>query len=999
MSVERTARWRGTAFSIGVAGLLMAAATIPMPAQQMVTETRDASQPQDEEFAKLVKEWTTQPYYSSPLVDHLPKVAGIPTPKDIIGYHVGAPAKLTYYADALKFYRALAAATPRVKVETIGRSDEDRELVVVWVTSDENMKTLQQNRDNLAKIADPRGLSDDQVRQLIATTKPHYHLMGGLHSGETGPSEMLMELVYRLATETSPLIKQIRDNVIVSVTPQADPDGRDRNVDWFYRGLEQQTPASGAPPNATAGAATEGGRGRGQAAAATPAAEPGADAAGGGRGGGAAALPYWGKYVYHDNNRDINLSQVSMRALVDWYFTAHPPIMHDLHEAQPLLYTYSGAAPQNPNLDPILFSELPWFSNFEMAQMTKWGMPGVYTHAFMDGWSPGYLGSVAYNHNGMMRMYETQSGRESGPGAGAGRGARGEGAGGGGDADAGRGGRSGPAVPTGRGGNQPREWYRGIPIPPGAVNTFSRRNNTNYMETAVLSALQLTASFPNLIVENFYLKTRNSIESGKTDAPYGFVIPVHRDMTRVAALVNMLRTQRIEVGQATAEIKLSDGTFPAGSYVIKRDQPYGRLAKNLLEKQQFPDPNLRTYDDSGWTMGLAMLADVKEIKDKAILDVKTTLVKDAVAKGKVTGTGTAGFAVAHYGSNNLIAFRYKLRDLGMKIADKAFTSDGVEFPAGSFVIAAPADPKALRAAIEDLGLTAVALTSLPTVASHDADAPRIAMFSSWTGTQDIGWVRYTFDKFGIPYDLIYKERVKKGNLRADYDVIVMPTQTLNRQAVFQAPAARPVPYVKTEKYKFLGMYGESPDISGGMGGDGADAFAKFLDAGGTLIAMGNAVRFPTELGFARTVDASGNTSEQFYAPRPLVNAEILRPEHPVFYGYPDKTIPIKYLGGPLMSVGTPDQNAVLARYVGGDDAVLSGLMKGASEIRQRPFAIDVPGGLTGKGRVVLFSNNPIYRWQNHGEFNMVFNALMNWNDLAGTSQTSAGKPVTSSGGY
>src|SRR4026209_118502 len=226
-------RWSGLA----VCAALLAAA-LSMPAQQMVTETRDPAQPQDEEFARLVAAWTTATSYSSPLVDHLPKVNGIPSPKDVLGHHIGAPATLTYYADILKYYRALAAATPRVKVETIGKSDEDRELVVVWVSSDENMRTLQRNRDNLAKIADPRGLSPDQIKQLIAATKPHYHLMGGLHSGETGPSEMLMELVYRLATETSPLISQIRDNVIVSVTPVADADGRDRNVDWFYRGLE-----------------------------------------------------------------------------------------------------------------------------------------------------------------------------------------------------------------------------------------------------------------------------------------------------------------------------------------------------------------------------------------------------------------------------------------------------------------------------------------------------------------------------------------------------------------------------------------------------------------------------------------------------------------------------------------------------------------------------------------------------------------------------------------
>ena len=310
MTVARFKWQRQWAFL--VSGLALVAA-IALPAQQMVTETRDPAQSQDEDFAKSVKEWTTQPYFISPLVDHLPRVPGIPMPKDVLGYHVGAPGKLTYYTDALKYYRALAAATPRVKIETIGRSDEDRELVVVWVSSDENIANLQRNRANLAKIADPRGLSEEEIRRLIAGTRPHYHLMGGLHSGETGPSEMLMELVYRLATENSPLIRQIRENVFVSVTPQADPDGRDRNLDWFYRTQEEERERASSEEEPQTGSPAEGR---------------------GGRAGGP-GVPYWGKYVYHDNNRDINLSQVSMRALADWYFTAHPPIMHDLHESQP----------------------------------------------------------------------------------------------------------------------------------------------------------------------------------------------------------------------------------------------------------------------------------------------------------------------------------------------------------------------------------------------------------------------------------------------------------------------------------------------------------------------------------------------------------------------------------------------------------------------------------------------------------------------------------------
>src|SRR5580698_2406654 len=141
--------------------------------QAMVNETRDPNQKQDEEFAKLYATWTGEAKYGSPLVDHLPRVAGIPTPKDVLGYYIGAPAKLTYYADILKYYRALAKASPRVKIETIGKSDEGRELVVVWISSEDNLKNLAQNRANLAKIADPRGMTEAQVRAIMAKTKPH----------------------------------------------------------------------------------------------------------------------------------------------------------------------------------------------------------------------------------------------------------------------------------------------------------------------------------------------------------------------------------------------------------------------------------------------------------------------------------------------------------------------------------------------------------------------------------------------------------------------------------------------------------------------------------------------------------------------------------------------------------------------------------------------------------------------------------------------------------
>lgn len=937
------------------AGLLLVA-PLASGAQQLTLDTRDPAQAQDPTYDQAIREWLANPRHSSPLVDHLPLVPGIPTPRDVLGYHVGAPRILTHYEKQLAYYRALEKASPRVKVETIGRSDEGRELVVVWISSEANMQKLAENRKNLARIADPRGMTDTQVRTVLAQTKPHYHLMGGLHSGETGPSETLMELAYRLTAETSPIIKQIREQLYVSITPAADADGRDRNVDWFLRNqafsratTTAQAPSAAAPNDTTRRA-------------------PAPPSFAGGQ------VPYWGKYVYHDNNRDINIKLVQMRAIIDWYFTAFPPIMHDLHEAQPLLYTYTGGPPQNPNLDPILFAELPWFGNWEMAQMTKWGMPGVYTHAFMDGWSPGYLGSVAYNHNGLMKMYETQSGRDLDSAAMAAA-RRGEtvGAAGGGAF----GGRAG-AIPTGRGGAQDREWYRGIPIGFNDIATFTRRSNANYMQTGVLSALQLASMFPQTVLENFWIKTRNSIEEGKTKAPYGFVIPKQRDMTRVAEMVNLLRVQRIEIGEATAPVKVGNTTYPAGSYIIKRDQPYGRLAKNLLERQQYPDARLNTYDDSGWSMGFAMGVDVVEVADSSILKAPVTTVDKVVLRGTVTGARGSMLAVAHLGSNSMITFRYLLRRVPMKVAEASFSAGDTTYPAGSFLIDAK-HANAARALIDSLGLTAAYLPQAPTVRTHEADVPRVAIYSQWSGTQNLGWYRLTFDEFKVPYDLIYKERVKQGNLRRDYDVILIAEQNLSKSTVMQAPAARPVPYRKDPTYKFLGMYGETDDITGGFGQAGVDAFAAFLEQGGTLIAVGESARLPIEFGWARTVDKKpvpGLTAQ-----RPLVEATITRPEHPVFYGFGKTTIPVKYVGGTPFTVGIADEANVLARYVGGDKAVLSGLMTGADSLRARPFAVDLPQAVKGSGRVILFANNPIYRWQNHGEFNMVFNSLLNWNDV------------------
>jgi len=155
---------------------LLLLSAIAAPAQTPST------QPMDPDYAASVKEWTTKPEFLSPLVDHLPASTTVPSPKSVLGYYIGAPKKLTYYADMVKYYRALAAATPRVKVIELGKTEEGRESIMVFVGSEESIAHLDGNKKNLARLADPRGLTPEEAAKIVASTKPIYTLSGGLHS-------------------------------------------------------------------------------------------------------------------------------------------------------------------------------------------------------------------------------------------------------------------------------------------------------------------------------------------------------------------------------------------------------------------------------------------------------------------------------------------------------------------------------------------------------------------------------------------------------------------------------------------------------------------------------------------------------------------------------------------------------------------------------------------------------------------------------------------------
>src|SRR5205085_2906869 len=207
--------------------------------------------------------YSTAPVFTSSLVDYLPASKNVPTPEVVLGDISGAPGILPYSADVYRYMRLLEKASPRVKVFSIGKTEEGREMIAVAVSSEENLKNLEENRARLGKLGDPRSikLDDAEADKLVAEAVPVYYITGTIHSPETGAPTALMELAYRLAVDESPYIKEIRDGTVTLITPVVEVDGRDRMVDLYKWHLSH--PKEFFP-----------------------------------------WLVYWGKYVAHDNNRD-----------------------------------------------------------------------------------------------------------------------------------------------------------------------------------------------------------------------------------------------------------------------------------------------------------------------------------------------------------------------------------------------------------------------------------------------------------------------------------------------------------------------------------------------------------------------------------------------------------------------------------------------------------------------------------------------------------------------
>lgn len=928
-----------------------------------------AQQAIDEEYTRLIQEHLQDERITTELVDHLPASETVPTPLDFHGRIVGTPGELTYAADIHAYMRAIADASPRASVWSIGESEEGREMIVMAIGSEEAIADLESYRGYLQELTDPRVTSEARAQELIeGLAKPIYWITSGMHSTENGGPEVLQELAYRLVVQESEFISTIRDEVITFITPVIEVDGRERRVDTYYFNKERPE--------------------------------------------GEATLPmmYWGKYVAHDNNRDgmgmfLDLTKNVLKVQLEWA----PIIMHDLHEQQVYLYTSTGTGPYNEAFDAITISEWWTLAQNDVVEMTKRGVPGVWTYNFYDGWTPNYMFTIAHSHNAIGRFYEVAA--------------------------------YGPDNRTLRAGGTTtsREWFR--PNPPLPEIQWGPRNNTNIQQSAVLLSLKYVADHPEWFLENYWMKNQRSVQKGLDGPVHAWVIPAEqRRKSDAAQAVNDLMFQGLEFHRADRDFTAGGVEVAEGDYIVRADQPFRTLADMYFSLQQFSLDNPRPYDDTGWTFQLQRNLELHTVEDASILDqAMTPFTGPATASGGIRGDGDV-LVVDHTSDNALVTFRFRHSSVPMQAAEEDFELEGHTFRAGAFIVP-NADLAELGGTLEELGLSGWAVDAAPEVPTHELDVPRIGYVHSWRRTQDEGWVRAALDTYEIPYDYFADLKLAEGGLRDRYDVIIFPHVGGSAQSHLEGVPMTgdlPLPYRRTAETPNLGGIDEADDIRGGMGWTGLVELARFVQEGGTLITEGSTATIFPEFGI--TPGVSVESPEGLVTPGSVYRGIISDPSSPLAYGFEGEQIPVYFKGDVVMSAGgaggggffgrgggswqntTPMANrpelspwegstaedaggeegdaraelSALARRFGGggggsegtrvvlsfpqsaDRMLLSGGLGGGEALEGRAQLVDASFG---DGHVVMFAIRPFWRWQSQGNYFFGFNAILNWNDL------------------
>ncbi|MCY3742441.1 MAG: M14 family metallopeptidase [Candidatus Poribacteria bacterium] len=847
-----------------------------------------------------------------------PTSAQLMAPEEVLGFQVGSDYQVAGWKTVSDYMRHVAANSDRVLVEELGKTTEGNALLMLLISTPENLENLARYQQIQRELAIPTKRSVE-LDALAQEGKAVVLINCNLHSTEIASSQMSMELAHQFATAETPRIKEILENVIILLIPSANPDGLNIVVDWYNR---------------TVGTPHEG-----------------------------SEIPWlYHKYTGHDNNRDwFMLTQIETQLLTrvlyeEWF----PEVVYDVHEMSyrgPRFVIPPYFEPVNPNIPPLLQRTLSLIGAQLAFDLTSDGFTGVLSSAVYDTWWHGGFRTVPYRHNMVGILTEAARVEIATPIFQPHHTLKGY-----------RRGLDQYALRT----NFPEPW-------PGGW--WRLRNIVDYEKAAAFSILNFVAEHRVTLKTNFYKMGLNAIAKGQDEPPRAFLIPTEqRDIHTALKMLDILKRGGVQIHQANAPFTADGVEYPADTYVVLMSQPFRAHAKDLLEVQRYPErrpspesPPERPYDIAGWTlplqMGVRTIAVVHPFEaDLAQLPMLPTM------EGTLDGTPEPTSYLFENRTNAEALFlnhlfnarfgddspKYKLYS-----ARRDVELAGKTLPRGAILIKTVEPPlqqiAELNALASEYGIhihadASIDEENLGRIFSR-VDAPRLGLYKPWTANMDEGWTRWVLDTHGFNYNSLTNAEIRAGNLARRYDAIILPD--LGASGILNGHSAGKLP----------------PEYTGGIGTEGLANLRTFVADGGTLICLNRATELPLkyfglgEKGIVNVVEKNNQPNEDaFFCPGSLLRVRI-DTRHPIGYGL-DSEMAIFFKSGPVFDGVRGDSEAV-ATYPE-FNPLMSGWLEGEKRIRQKVALLET---LLGNGRVILFGFKPQHRGQSYGTFKLLFNAI------------------------
>jgi hypothetical protein len=845
--------------------------------------------------------------------------ADIPSPEQFLGHKVGEDRYLAPWPQVVGYLRALDAASDRISIEVAGRSTQGNEMPLVILTSEDNQKHLDRYREIARRLADPEGLSDEEARALVAEGKTIALVTCSIHSTEVGSTQMAMEFAHDVATTRDPKMLAWLDDAILLLMPSINPDGQVMVVDWYNKYLG--TPYEGGP------------------------------------------MPWlYHLYVGHDDNRDFYmLTQKETQVVNDvLYHRWFPQIFLDEHQmgsTGPRMFVPPQADPLAPEVNSLIFRQADLLGTGMSMRLEEAGKLGVGSNMIFDSYWPGGTRNTAWWKNVTGLLTEVAS------------------------ADI--------ATPVSIAPGELRGGVKGLPeyqrqsnFPsPWPGGSWRLRDIIEYELVATRSFLESAARYRETFLTNLYRMAREATERGRTESPGAFVVPAgQHDPVAAVQLVDLLLRHGVRVERvdpAGPPLRAGRELIPAGSYVIPAAQPYRQFLLTMLRRQRYPEvipyvggPILPPYDITTWSLPLSMGVEVTEVDGLTDVDpvapMRLSPVQQVEWPGGDVAAGAGGYLISHRADTAFTALN-RLLAAGKKVYWLKHAVAGLpdSAPGDLWLPADQTTPEALGRLSRDVHVMIQPLAAPPTGPALRVKPARVGLYKPWVANIDEGWTRFLLEQYGFPYESLDNTKMRDASYRGKVDTILLPSEEADILERGE-PSAE-------ERRRFWEQL--PPPYAGGIGQEGGDKLKKWVQDGGTLIALDAATDYAIHLlGLPVRNVLDKVTEEDFHCPGSMLRI-LLDPEHPLAYGMRAEEAAY-FADSPAFQTSPPDARfgrRVVASYPdSSEDILISGYLKGAKRLEKRAAVVDLT---VGKGRVILIGFRPQHRAQPHRTFKLLWNAL------------------------